>query len=82
MYKYHHGWLPSVLDMFKKNSDIHHYSTRQANYLQIPKVTTELGKMSFKYQAAKIWNDIYKFLKVEIKIGTFKKYLKTYLIKH
>ena len=23
MYKYHHGWLPSVLDMFSKNSDVH-----------------------------------------------------------
>ena len=55
--------------------------TRQANYLHIPKVSTELGKRSFKYQAVNIWNDIYKFLKVDIKIGTFKKHLKSYLIK-
>ena len=82
MYKYHHGWLPSVLDMFKRNSDIHSHRTRQANLLQIPTFSTELGKISFKYQAVKIWNDLYRFLKVDIKIGTFKIYLKTYLIKN
>ena len=81
MYKYHHGWLPSVLDMFSKNSDVHNYGTRQANYLKIPQFFTDLGQMSFRYQAVKIWNNIYKFLKVDIKIGTFKKHLKSYLIK-
>ena len=81
MYKYHHGWLPSVLNLFRRNSDVHTYSTRQANYLHVPKVSSELGKMSFKYQAVKIWNNIHKFLKVDIKIGTFKKHLKSYLIK-
>ena len=81
MYKHHHGWLPSVLNTFRKNSDIHDHNTRQAGYLEIPKFSSDLGKMSFKYQAVKIWNDIHKFLKVDIKIGTFKKHLKTYLIK-
>ena len=79
MYKYHHGWLPGVLDIFTKNDDV--YTTRHANYFVIPRFSTKLGQMSFKYQAVKIWNDIYKFLDVDIKIGTFKKYLKTYLIK-
>ena len=81
MYKHHHGWLPSVLNTFRKNSDIHDHNTRQAGYLEIPKFSSDLGKMSFKYQAVKIWNNIHKFLKVDIKIGTFKKHLKTYLIK-
>ena len=33
MYKYHHGWLPTVLDLFIKNRDVHNYTTRQANHL-------------------------------------------------
>ena len=81
MYKYHHGWLPNVLNMFEKNSDIHAHTTRQAGYLHSPSVSSELGKMSFRFQAVKIWNNIYKFLNVNIKIGTFKKHLKTFLIK-
>ena len=81
MYKHHHGWLPNVLNVFRKNSDIHDHDTRQANNLEIPKFDTGIGQRSFKYQAVKIWNNILKFLIVDIKIGTFKKYLKTYLIK-
>ena len=81
MYKYHHGWLPSVLDMFTKNKDKYNYNTRQAEFLEVPPVSSELRLRSFKYQAVKIWNNILKFLKVDIKIGTFKKYLKTFLIK-
>ena len=81
MYKYHHGWLPNVLDMFTKNKDIHAHNTRQGSYLHIPKVSSELGKMSFKFQAVKIWNQIFKFIRTDVKIGTFKKYLKTFLIK-
>ena len=81
MYKHYHGWLPSVLNIFRKNRDRHNYCTRQAECLEVPSFTTELGIRSFKFQAVKIWNTIYKFLKVDIKIGTFKKYLKTFLIK-
>ena len=72
---------PMLLTCSEKNSDVHTYGTRQADHLHVPDVSTELGKMSFKFQAVKIWNDIYKFLKVDIKIGTFKKHLKSYLIK-
>ena len=81
MYEYHHGWLPKVLDFFKKNSNVHSHYTRQNHFLHVPKYDTELGQMSFNYHAVKIWNDILKFLNVNIKIGTFKKHLKSYLIK-
>ena len=80
MYKYHHGWLPGVLNFFTKNSERYAYSTRQAECLEVPSFTTELGIRSFKFQAVRIWNNIYKFLKVDIKIGTFKKHLKMFLI--
>ena len=80
MYKYHHGWLPSVLDMFSRNREVG--VSRHGDYFQTPIFHTDLGQMSFEFQAVKIWNKIYKFVKVDIKIGTFKKYLKSYLIKN
>ena len=81
MFKHHHGWLPGVLNIFKKNREKYEYSTRQAECLEVPRFTSELGIRSFKFQAVRIWNNIFKFLKVDIKIGTYKKHLKTFLIK-
>ena len=81
MFKYHHGWLPGVLNIFKRNRDKYEYSTRQAECLEVPSFTSELGIRSFKFQAVRIWNNVFKFLKVDIKIGTFKKHLKSFLIK-
>ena len=80
MYKYHHGWLSQIFDMFKRNSEVHNYSTRQIQLLHPPKPKTEFGKRSFRYQAVLIWNLVYHHLNVNIKIGTFKKNLKRYLL--
>ena len=80
MYKYHHGWLSQIFDIFQRNSDIHHHNTRQSQLLHVPKPKTELGKRSFRYQAVQLWNEVYRHIKVDIKIGTFKKHLKIYLI--
>ena len=82
MYKYHHGWLPQILNSFERNIDIHLYNTRQANQLHIPLCKTELGKRSFRYQAVKIWNETNSSLAVNIKIGTFKKNLKSFLVRN
>ena len=82
MYKYHHKKLPHIFDdYFTMNSDVHVYSTRQSHLLHTPKYSTELRKRSFKCKAVTVWNDIYKALKsVNIAIGTFKDYLKKYLL--
>ena len=80
MFKYHHKRLPSVLDKFVKNCDIHDHDTRQSKHLHIPDFSTDPGEMSFKTQAVMIWNKILKSLKVDIKIGTFKKHLKAFVI--
>ena len=80
MYKYHHGLLPQILDIFERNQDVHHYNTRQANLLHVPIFKTELGKRSYHYQAVKIWNEIYSTFSVNVKIGTFKKKLKYFLL--
>ena len=81
MYKYYHNDLPHVFDMFENNVNIHQYSTRQSGMLHVPRCRTELGKMSFRYQAVVIWNKIYSNIKVDVKIGTFKHHLKKYLLK-
>ena len=80
MYKHHHNQLPQILNLFLLNSDIHSHNTRSAGMLHVPKFNTEFGKRSFRFQAVKIWNDIYLSVSVNIKIGTFKKNLKSYLI--
>ena len=79
MYKYHHGKLPRVFDMFVNNSQVHSHYTRQHNLLHVPRFRTEIGKRSFNYQAVIIWNLIFKHIVVEIGIGTFKRRLKTFL---
>ena len=80
MYKYHHSMLPPVLDMFVKNCQVHSYNTRQSDHLHVPKCRTELSKMSFKYQAVKVWNHIYHSVDVNIGIGTFNRHLKSHLL--
>ena len=81
MYKHSHHWLSSIFDMFTKNSDIHQYYTRQSELLHIPIFNTEIGKRSFRAQATTIWNHIYTNVEsLDIKIGTFKKHLKIFLL--
>ena len=79
MYKYHHSMLPPVLDMFVKICQDHSYNTRQSDLLHVHQCRTELGKMSFKYQAVMVWNHIYLSVDVYISIGTFKCHLKSHL---
>ena len=80
MYKHHHKKLPQILNLFEHNSDIHDHNTRQSNMLHVPIYRKDYGKRSFRYQAVNIWNDIYSSLSVNIKIGTFKSNLKSFLI--
>ena len=79
MYMYHHSMLPPVLDMFVKICQDHSYNTRQSDLLHVHQCRTELGKMSFRYQAVMVWNHIYQSVDVYISIGTFKCHLKSHL---
>ena len=80
MYKYHHRMLSQIFDLFQKNSDIHDHDTRQSQLLHGPKPNTEFIKRSFRYQAVQLWNEFQCHIMVDIKIGTFKKHLKRYLL--
>ena len=72
MYKYHHRKLPEILNVFKTNSEVHIHYTRNSDLLYVPKFKSEYGKRSFRYQAVKIWNEIYLSLSVDVLIGTLK----------
>ena len=82
MYKYHHGWLSQIFDVFQRNSDVHYHDTRQSQFLHLPKPKTEMGKRSFCYQAVLVWNTAHRNLKINVKIGTFKKHFKKYLLEN
>ena len=81
MYKLHHSMLPSTIsELFLLNKDFHNYFTRQSHLIHPPKVSTVLGKTSFKYNASLLWNKIMVALDVNNKIGTFKKHMKSFLL--
>ena len=80
MHNHHHSMLPPVLNILVKNCQVHSYNTRQSDLLHVPQCRTELGKMSFKYQAVMVWNHIYLSVDVNIGIGTFKCHLKSHLL--
>ena len=80
MYKYHNYMLPTVFNMFTRNSVVHSYYTRQHNLMHVPYFRTELGKKSFNYQAVIVWNYIFQNMDANIGIGTFKYRLKHLLL--
>ena len=59
MYRFKNRLLPPVFDtFFSKVSDIHQYNTRSAakpSYY-LPRVRTNYGKFSIRFQGPKIWN--------------------------
>ena len=81
MYKFHHSLLPNTISgLFITNRDIHNHFTRQSHLLHPPKVSSVLGKQSFKYNASLLWNRTMVALNVNNKIGTFKKHMKSFLL--
>ena len=82
MYKYEKRKLPKIFNKkFEKNSDVHDHFTKQSAMLHLPIYHTDYGQRSFGYQAVIIWNDIYSELSVNVRIGTFKTHLKSYLLR-
>ena len=62
MYRIHHGDITMLGGYFIKNSIVivHTHNTRQSDHYHVTSVRTNLGKASFKYQGAPIWNNILK----------------------
>ena len=61
MYDFHTGTLPPVFhDFFRPIHKVHQYNTRLASKksFYIPKIRTNYGKFSIRFNGAKIWNSI------------------------
>ena len=81
MYRIHtNSILQKINGFFECNRDVHHHNTRQTNHFHLPRIRTDLGKFSFRYQGASIWNEI---LKSDISMEseyTFSKNLRTAIL--
>ena len=83
MFKIHQGIVTMFDDFFVKNKDVHPYVTRQTDNYHIPLCKKNIGKASFKFHGAVVWNDI---LKQEINLNVseyvFAKNLKSVLLQN
>ena len=64
MYSYTKGSLPTLMDMFITNTDIHLHNTRNVNNPHIQSRTTKIAQKSLRHMGPIIWykipNDILK----------------------
>ena len=67
-------------DMFQKNSQVHSYQTRQANYFRIPYFRTNIREFTIAYQGPKFWNSIATKLKLISSMKIFEINLKKHFI--
>ena len=80
MYRAHFCDLPSIFDsLFIRNSNIYNYNTRQRRGFHVPKVTTNLMKMTVRYKGVILWNHILRHVDHNCSFDTFKRNLKRYL---
>ena len=81
IHRIYNGNITLLCSYFKKNKDIHQYSTRQTNHYHVPCVKTELGKSALRYHGVLIWNKILNIgVDPEISEYEFSKLLKPFLI--
>ena len=82
MHKYKSESLPPIFnDFFDENRISHNYMTRNASKLRVPKVRTTLADRYIRKTGVKFWNNIEENLDTATTLCTFKKLLKTYLVK-
>lgn len=81
IHKIVYGDVPKYFrNYFNKVNEVHRYSTRgSATDFIPPRVKTNLGKQSFLYVGATLWNGLPSTLKTVRSIGSFKKGLKVWL---
>ena len=81
IYKLTNCMLPSMFDnMFIQTSDVHNYSTSQADLLYIPFASTKRTQSTIKHFGAKLWNSLCDVIDIDCAISTFKQRLKIFLL--
>ena len=83
MFKVFHKVTPQTFDsMFIRNRSIYRYVTRQHLGFHLPKVTSNLTKMSMRYRGAIVWNTIQRNVIHECSLESFKKNLKKFILQN
>ena len=81
MYKLMNHMLPSILqNMFIKTSDVHNYSTRQADMLYVQYASDQRTQITLKHHGTKLWNSLCNSIPTEYAISTYKQKLKAFLL--
>ena len=81
MYKLMNHMLPSVFEnMFIKTSDVHNYSTRQADMLYVQYASIKRTQRTIKHHGTKLWNSLCNSIHTECAISTYKQKLKAFLL--
>ena len=79
MYGFENGTLPNVLiQIFRKNNQIHSYNTRQATALHIPRVRTAFALKTLACTGPKFWNSLP--VTRSVSVFGFKRKLKLHLL--
>ena len=80
MFKYVKNTMPCLFhSMFTRNSEIHNYSTRQANYICTPYSRTHLMKCSIRGYGPNVWNN-YLHIDNNCTLNCYKKRIKQCLL--
>ena len=69
----------SISRLFKLNSDVYNYNTRQAHHIHSFKGNNEFIYRTFRFQSVYIWNSILQNININVSFPTFKHLLKRFL---
>ena len=75
--------VPSSLPcraLFQFNSDVHHFNTRQANHLHLPKFHSSQCKFSIRFRGAQLWNTFITLSSNSTSVNQFKHKLRIHLM--
>ena len=70
----------SISRLFKLNSAVHNYNTRQAHHIHSFKGNNVFIYRTFKFQSVYIWNSILQNININVSFRTFKHLLKRFLL--
>ena len=77
MYKLTKCMLPSMFEnMFISTSDVHNYSTRQADLLYVQHASTKRTQRTMKHFGTKLWTSLCNAIYIDCAISTFKHRMK------
>ena len=81
MYNLSVGELPDVfLHMFRRNSGVHNYPTRQRDAFHLPRTRTLFAKKTIMFTGPRFWNELPPEITSCLAASSFKRKLKQFLL--